>query len=72
MAALSRAVPPLAKIAQTAQPAKDTVATVFELAGFAGGSAHRVALENLASAHLDTLRKQGVDMALKASTGKSQ
>ena len=63
---------PLAKIAQTAQPAKDTVATVFELAGFAGGSAHRAALENLVSAHLDTLRKQGVDMALKASTGKSQ
>ena len=65
---------PLAKIAETAQPAKDTVAAVFALSGFAGGSAYRATLENLVSIHLDTLRKQGVEMVLKAlsSTGKSQ
>jgi fructuronate reductase len=57
---------PLAKIAGAARPADETVAAVFELAGFAGGDAHRPALEKLASAHLDTLRKEGVAAALTA------
>jgi fructuronate reductase len=62
---------PLAKIAQAAQPAGDTVAAVFELAGFARGSAHRAALEKLASAHLDRLRQGGVAAALAALREKS-
>ena len=57
---------PLAKIAEAAQPAGETVAAVFELAGFAGGDAHRATLEKLASAHLDILRKEGVAAALAA------
>lgn len=64
---------PLAKIAEAAEPAKETVAAIFELAGFAGGSSHRPALEKFASDHLDTLRKKGVAAALAAlsSTGTS-
>lgn len=57
---------PLAKIAEAAQPARETVAAVFELTGFARGSSHRATLEKLASAHLDTLRKEGVAAALAA------
>jgi fructuronate reductase len=62
----------LAKIADAEQPAKETVAAIFDLTGFAGGSAHRAALQKLASTHLDTLRKKGVAAALAAlsSTGK--
>ena len=57
---------PLAKIAEAAQPVGETVAAVFELAGFGGGEVHRPALEKLASTHLDTLRKGGVAAALAA------
>jgi fructuronate reductase len=57
---------PLAKIAEAARPAADTIAAVFELAGFAGGSPYRTSLEALASAHLDILRKEGVAAALAA------
>lgn len=64
---------PLAKIAEAAEPAKETARAVFELAGFARGSIHRPTLEKLTSAHLDMLRKEGVVAALAAlsSTGKS-
>lgn len=61
---------PLAKIAQAAQPAKGTVAAVFELAGFARGGTHRAGLEKLASAHLDILRKEGVAAALVALSNR--
>lgn len=57
---------PLARLAQAAQPAADTVSAVFELAGFARGSADRPALEKLASVHLDMLRGGGVAAALAA------
>jgi fructuronate reductase len=64
----------LTKIAEAAQPAKDTVRTIFELTGFARGDTRRETLENLASAHLDILRREGVAAALSAlsSTGKSR
>ncbi len=64
----------LTKIAEAAQPAKDTVRAVFELAGFARGDTRRETLENLASAHLDILRKEGAATALStlSSTGKSR
>jgi fructuronate reductase len=55
----------LAKIAE-AQPAQGTAGAVFELIGFASGSAHRTALEKLVSAHLYILRESGVDAALAA------
>lgn len=64
---------PLAKIAEAGNPAASTVSAAFELAGFARDTAHRAALEKLASAHLDVLRKEGVATALAAlsPTGKS-
>nr|MDQ2705477.1 mannitol dehydrogenase family protein [Pseudomonadota bacterium] len=63
---------PLAKIAQTPQSARDTVAAVFKLTGFARNSAHHAALETLVSTHLDMLRREGVAAALAPlpSTGK--
>jgi fructuronate reductase len=52
------------------QPAEDTVRAVFDIAGFAGGSPYRAALEAITSTHLDALRKGGVPAALAAfSTG---
>jgi fructuronate reductase len=60
----------LAKIAEAPQPATDTVSAVFELTGFAGGSAHRPTLEKLASAHLDILRKEGVAAALASLSNR--
>jgi fructuronate reductase len=63
---------PLSKIAEAARPSNETVSAVFELAGFAGDSAHRAALEKLASAHLDTLRKGGVAAALAALSSIGQ
>jgi fructuronate reductase len=57
---------PLTRIAEAARPAADTVAAVFELAGFARGDTRRETLEKLASAHLDTLRNDGVAAALAA------
>jgi len=62
---------PLAKIAEAAQPAEETVAAIFELAGFARGSAHRAALEKLAAAHLDRLRRGGVAAAFASLKEKS-
>jgi fructuronate reductase len=61
---------PLAKIAERMQPAKDTVAAVFELAGFGGDSAHRATLEKLVSSHLDILRKEGIAAALAALSNR--
>jgi fructuronate reductase len=61
---------PLAKIAERMQPAKDTVAAVFELAGFGGDSAHRATPEMLASSHLDILRKEGIAAALAALSNR--
>lgn len=63
---------PLAKIAQAASSAGDTVADVFDLAGFARGSSHRAILEKLASAHLDILRRHDVAVALATLKGKSR
>ena len=40
------------------QPARETVAAIFSLAGFAKGNPHRADLEALASVHLETLREQ--------------
>jgi fructuronate reductase len=57
---------PLTAIAEAAQPAGETVAAIFELAGFARGSLHRAALEKLAAGHLDKLRQGGAAAALAA------
>jgi fructuronate reductase len=54
----------LGELSTLARTPPDTVAAVFALAGFAGGSPHRAALEALASRHLDTLRNGGVGAAL--------
>ncbi|TIX24560.1 MAG: mannitol dehydrogenase family protein, partial [Mesorhizobium sp.] len=45
---------------------EETVAAVFDLAGFAGGSAERQTLVELAAAHLVHLRQGGVTLALAA------
>ncbi|HEY6632746.1 MAG TPA: mannitol dehydrogenase family protein [Rhizobiaceae bacterium] len=63
---------PLAKIADAALPAEDTVAAVFELAGFARGNAQRATLEKLAAAHLGKLRQGGVAAALAALRQKPE
>ncbi|WP_292184046.1 mannitol dehydrogenase family protein [Mesorhizobium sp.] len=47
-------------------PTEETVAAVFDLAGFAGGSAERQTLVELAAAHLVHLRQGGVTLALAA------
>jgi len=49
----------LAALAASRKPARETVASVFELAGFAKGSPHRDRLESLAASHLETLRDAG-------------
>lgn len=54
----------LGEIAAAKRLSADTVAAVFELAGFAGGSSHRVALEAVVSRHLDKLRDGCVRAAL--------
>jgi fructuronate reductase len=63
---------PLAKIAEAAGTANDTVANIFGLAGFARGSSHRAGLEKLVSAHLETLRMSGVEAALAALSSKGK
>ncbi|RWC45905.1 MAG: mannitol dehydrogenase family protein [Mesorhizobium sp.] len=47
-------------------PTEETVAAVFDLAGFAGSSAERQTLVELAAAHLVRLRQGGVTLALAA------
>jgi fructuronate reductase len=56
----------LSALAAANPSAAETVARVFDIAGFAGGSPHRERLQSLASAHLETLRKGGVAAALSA------
>ncbi len=64
---------PLAALAASRPSPRETVATAFELAGFAKGSPHREHLESLASGHLETLREKGVAAALSAlATGALQ
>jgi fructuronate reductase len=48
------------------QPATERIRAVFDMAGFAAGSAYRGALEAIASRHLDALRSGGVAAALAA------
>ena len=55
---------------QPAQPAGETVARVFELAGFAKATPHATTLEELASAHLDILRKDGVASRARRSRNR--
>jgi fructuronate reductase len=45
---------------------RETVDAVFELAGFAKGSAHRERLAESATAHLQTLRSKGPAAAMTA------
>ncbi|MCX7304127.1 MAG: mannitol dehydrogenase family protein [Hyphomicrobiales bacterium] len=54
------------------QPAPDAVRAVFDLAGFAGGSAYRADLEAVTSRHLDALRKGGVAAALAAFSPRGE
>lgn len=54
----------LAEVAKAQGSATETVAAVFDAAGFARADAHRRTVEALASAHLDTLRNSGVEAAL--------
>ncbi len=63
---------PLAKIAVAVAPANDTVANIFELAGFARGNSYRASLEKLVSAHLEILRTRGVEAALAALSSKGK
>ena len=56
----------LSALAASDLSAGETVARVFDIAGFAGNSPHREQLKSLASAHLETLRKSGVAAALSA------
>jgi len=52
------------------QPAHDTVRAIFDMAGFAGVSAHREALKTITSRHLDALRNGGVPAALAAFSSR--
>lgn len=54
----------LADVARRGRSAADTVAAIFDLAGFAEGSVHRPALEAMAAGHLDLLRIIGVEATL--------
>jgi fructuronate reductase len=56
----------LCEIAGRSDSASDTVAAVFDAAGFAGKNPHRATLEALAADHLDRLRKSGVKATLDA------
>ncbi len=61
----------LADIFARSLSAAETAKTVLQLAGFAQGSTHREKLTGLVSAHLETLRKDGVAPAVAALvTGK--
>jgi len=56
----------LGEIAGRGGSAADTVAAVFDAAGFARDSKHRATLETLVVDHLDRLRSSGVKAALAA------
>ena len=59
----------LSALAASDLPAGETVARVFDIAGFAKQQPHREQLKSLASAHLETLREGGVAAALAALSG---
>jgi fructuronate reductase len=48
------------------QPARATVEAVFDIAGFAKGSPHRIRLEETVAAHLEMLRSKGPAAAMAA------
>src|SRR5690606_2731493 len=56
----------LGAVASAGRTARDTVAAIFSLTGFASGDPHRAELEALVAAHLETLRRGGIAAALAA------
>jgi fructuronate reductase len=56
----------LAAIFSSKLSARETVDSVFDLAGFAKGSAHRGPLAEIAAAHLETLQNSGPAAAMAA------
>jgi fructuronate reductase len=59
----------LAAIFSRKLSARDTVDAVFDLAGFAKGSAHRGRLAEITAAHLETLRSKGPAAAMASLQG---